>query len=62
MSELKYLCSPTTVRGKTYKNRILTAPVGLMVIFQDGSFLPGESHAVFVERARAAYVAAIEIA
>ncbi len=59
MSELKYLCSPITVRGKTFKNRILTAPAGLRVILKDGTFPPGESHAVFVERARGGCAAVI---
>ena len=52
MSQLKYLCSPITVRNKTFKNRILTAPAGLMVINRDGTFSPGESPEPFFAKAR----------
>jgi 2,4-dienoyl-CoA reductase-like NADH-dependent reductase (Old Yellow Enzyme family)/NADPH-dependent 2,4-dienoyl-CoA reductase/sulfur reductase-like enzyme len=43
MSQLKYLCSPITVRGKTYHNRIVVAPMLMsLVIHHDGIFAPGE--------------------
>ena len=43
MSELKYLCSPITVRGRPYPNRIVVAPMLMsVVIHPDGIFAPGE--------------------
>ena len=47
MSQLKYLCSPITVRGRTYPNRIVVAPMLMSVmIHKDGTFAPGEAERV----------------
>ena len=59
MAEFRYLLSSISVRGKTYKNRILTAPAGLLVMNRDGTFPPGEGHTEFVRKARGGCAAVI---
>lgn len=52
MSELKYLMSPITVRGKTYPNRLIAAPAMGMMIHSDGVFPPGQGSERAVSIAR----------
>ena len=52
MSDLKYLMSPITVRGKTYPNRLIAAPAMGMMIHEDGVFPPGQGSERAVSIAR----------